>query len=153
VSGISAIRGSQWGHAFIWTKQEGMVDLATLPGDKQSAGLFINNHAQVVGPSLDENYNPTAYLYENGSMYNLNSLVVGDAPLYLLLAAGINDAGQIVGFGVDAAGDVHGFLATPCEPQENDRAEEKPKVQLSDYPRATIRKYVWPKYPANVAAH
>ena len=50
-------------------------------------------------------------------MSELNSLVIGESPLYLLLAAGNNDAGQIVGFGVDADGNLRAFLATPREPR------------------------------------
>jgi len=48
-------------------------------------------------------------------VYNLNDLVMpgADAGLYLQLAQTINSLGEIVGFAQTAAGDVHGFLATP----------------------------------------
>ena len=46
-------------------------------------------------------------------MYDLNSLVQLDAPLYLLTACWISDTGAIAGFGVTDDGEIHGFLAVP----------------------------------------
>ena len=57
-----------------------MRDLGALSGDVQSAGLSINNEGEVVGPSLDEDGNPTAYVWRNGAMSDLNSLVIGESP-------------------------------------------------------------------------
>jgi hypothetical protein len=55
-------------------------------------------------------------------MTDLNTLVPDDAPLYLLTAFAINDAGEIAGFGVqkDASNQVHGFLAIPIIPGAQD---------------------------------
>jgi hypothetical protein len=49
-----------------------------------------------------------AYLWQNGKMMDLNSLVAGGEPLYLIFACHIND-----GFGAASTGDVHAFSATP----------------------------------------
>ena len=38
-------------HAFSWTKQGGMVDLGTLPGDIQSFAIDVNKRGQVIGQS------------------------------------------------------------------------------------------------------
>ena len=63
----------------------------------------INNRGQVVGLScindaLCDSSNPSfmarAYLWQNGKMIDLNSLVVGGAPLYLIFACHINDSGK-----------------------------------------------------------
>jgi hypothetical protein len=35
--------------------------------------------------------------------------------LYLLVGFGINDVGQIAGFGATSGGDIHDFLATPVK--------------------------------------
>ena len=148
VSGISALPGNEHGHAFLWTRKTGMRDLGALSGDVQSAGLSINNEGEVVGPSLDEDGNPTAYVWRNGAMSDLNSLVIGESPLYLLLAAGNNDAGQIVGFGVDADGNLRAFLATPREPREGDGAHQREKFHVSEYTRRLIEKCIWRNYPA-----
>jgi len=119
VAGISALPGSTNGHAFLWTRETGMRDLGTLSGDVMSAGLGMNNGGEVVGPSLDASGNPSAFLWRNGLMSDLNALVQKDPPLYLLMADGINDVGQIAGFGTDSNGDIHAFLATPCGSEDD----------------------------------
>ena len=58
--------------------------------------------------------NPRAFVWRNGVMTDLNTLVPADSPLYLLTAFAVNDSGEIVGFGATEDGDLHGFLATPC---------------------------------------
>src|ERR1017187_3466171 len=101
-------------HAFLWTKETGkMRDLGTLSGDTASAGLGINDGGDVVGASCDADGNPRAYLWRNGVMTDLNTLVPAGSPLFLLFAGAINNRGEIAGWGVTEAGDVHAFLATP----------------------------------------
>ena len=90
-----------------------MKDLGTLPGDVQSVAQSINNEGQVTGVSFDGHGNPRPFLWQNGVMQDLNELVVGGAPLYLLFGPFINDNGEIAGFGVTEHGDVHAFLASP----------------------------------------
>ena len=84
-----------------------------LPGDIIAAGLAINDRGDVVGASSDAGGNPRVFLWQSGVMRNLQDLVVGDSPLYLLVAFGINDVGQIAGFGATSSGDIHDFLACP----------------------------------------
>ena len=113
VVGGSTLPGNTTAHAFLWTKETGMRDLGTLPGDFNSGALGINDKGQVVGVSNDLSGNPRAFLWQKGmGMTDLNKLVVKDSPLYLLFAAGIDSRGEIAGFGLTSTGDVHAFLAT-----------------------------------------
>jgi probable HAF family extracellular repeat protein len=107
-------------HAFLWARETGMRDLGTLPGDVVSGGLGINDSGEVVGPSFDAGGNPRAFLWKNGMMFDLNTLVPAGSPLFLLFAGSINNRGEIAGFGVTSAGDVHGFLATPSNGAASD---------------------------------
>jgi probable HAF family extracellular repeat protein len=112
-------------HPFLWTRETGMQDLGVLPGDFVGAGLGLNNEGEVVGPSFPTpgptGANPRAFLWANGKMHDLNALVPPDSPLYLLIAYAINDFGEIAGFGVETgSGDVHAFLATPCDRNPSD---------------------------------
>ena len=111
-------------HTFLWTRAAGMSDLGVIDTDLGSApGIAgINNRGQVVGVScindaecnfFNPNFMGRAYLWQDGKMMDLNSLVVGGTPLYLASASGINDVGEIVGLGVDPSGTPHAFLATP----------------------------------------
>jgi probable HAF family extracellular repeat protein len=113
VIGQSDLAGDANFHAFLWTKETGIQDLGTLPGDVNSVAVGINDSGEIVGPSLDANFNPHPYLWQNGVMTNLNSLIPANSPLYLLLACSINSSGEIVGLAVTSTGEYHGYLATP----------------------------------------
>jgi probable HAF family extracellular repeat protein len=113
VIGISGLRGDMNFHGFLWTKATGMQDLGTLPGDANSTAIGINDSGDVVGTSLDANFNARAYLRQNGVMTDLNTLIPANSPLSLLVGCSINSSGQIVGVAVTSAGVAHGYLATP----------------------------------------
>jgi probable HAF family extracellular repeat protein len=120
VAGVSAMSGNTTTHAFLWTKERGkMLDLGTLTGDVNSAALGINDRGEMVGASFSAggpiSGNPRPFLWKDGRMTDLNDLVPANSPLHLLTAFGINDAGEIAGFGVTGSGDLHAFLATPCD--------------------------------------
>jgi hypothetical protein len=44
---------------------------------------------------------------------DLNTLVAGDSPLYLLTGCSIHSRGEITGLGLTSAGEIHTHLATP----------------------------------------
>jgi probable HAF family extracellular repeat protein len=88
-----------------------VVDLGTLGGSESSAS-DVNNHGQIVGWALNASGQRRAFLYANGVMVDLNTLVEPGSGWVLLSANAINDAGQIAGegrFGLD----VRAFLLTP----------------------------------------
>jgi probable HAF family extracellular repeat protein len=92
-------------HSFLW--EDGvMIDLG-VPGDLNRAH-DINDFGQIVGWSSSG-----AYLYEAGVVTNLNTLIAGSG-VNISVATGINNAGQIVGYGL-VAGRFHGLLLTPIE--------------------------------------
>lgn len=114
VVGNSDLTGDRGNHAFLWTKQKGMQDLGTLPGDAISAGIWINDAGVIVGVSADANFNPRGFIWQNGVMTDLNTLVAKSSPLFLLTACSVNASGEIIGLAVDkATGEARGYLATP----------------------------------------
>ena len=110
-SGVIAGRlGGTAGRAVIW--QNGKMSF--LPGAEPSQAFGINNGGEVVGTYIPSGTTFHAALWRDGVRYDLND-VVGDPRLGLHWANAINDAGQIVGFGVwksDPTRQV-AFLLTP----------------------------------------
>jgi probable HAF family extracellular repeat protein len=119
VIGYSDLKGNANFHSFLWTRGKGMQDLGTLTGDANSVAIGLNDAGDVVGVSVDAMFNPHAYLWQNGTMTNLNTLIPAGSPLSLLTACSINSSGQIVGFAVDSKGNIHAYLATPSDGQSS----------------------------------
>jgi probable HAF family extracellular repeat protein len=96
VTGVSTTADSY--HAFVWTPGGTMIDLGTLLGGSDSYGYGINDAGQVTGHSFiaDDSVNH-AFVWEDGTMYDLNSFVnLGSSGEYLSSAYAINDFSQIV---------------------------------------------------------
>ena len=135
-------------HAFLWTKGTGMRDLGALPGDVSSVGMALDESGIVVGASFDKDGNPRAFLWQNGVLSDLNTLIPATSPLVLMFADGINSSGEIVGFGAvkstctadPSLCEIHAFLATPTSaPAVHANAEPGP-FALPENVRAELRK-------------
>jgi probable HAF family extracellular repeat protein len=84
--------------AFLWTRSGGMQNLGTLSGDTNSEALGINGRGQIVGISFNAQTGASrAFLWQSGTMVDLNTLVGGSPSLYLLYANDIDDRGEIAG--------------------------------------------------------
>ena len=114
VTGTAYTENDSATHAFLWAGGR-MKDLGVLfkfPG-ATSWGMGINLHGNVVGFSdclCQVRYH--AFVYRNGRMLDLNNLIPPGSGWALTQANGINDAGEIVGYGM-IAGQQHAFLLTP----------------------------------------
>ncbi len=114
VVGESDLPGDTTTHAFLWTEDDGIQDLGTLPVDFSSIALGINSKGQVVGLSFDASGNMRPFLWQNGVMTDLNTLIPAGSPLFLLAPFNINSRGQIAGCALQTStGEIHTFLATP----------------------------------------
>lgn len=103
--------------AFLWTKAGGITNLGTLPGDALSIAWGINAEGEVVGQSINASGSSHAFVWQNGVMTNLNTLVA-PGPLSLIYANDINDSGEIVGGAYNSTtGDSPAFLAVPLRTQ------------------------------------
>src|SRR5205823_3957173 len=73
----------------------------------------INAAGEVVGGMTLDGGLEAAALYADGQIKDLNGLIDPLSGWHLQLATGINDRGQIVGFGTNPFGSNHGFILTP----------------------------------------
>ena len=114
VAGASIVDGNGDEHAFLW--HDGTLsDLGIAAGAVTSQGLNINNLDQVVGTlvfDLNDGTKNHGFLYSNGFMVDVNTLLPANSDWVLRDAQAINDLGQIVGFG-DIGGEQHAYLLTP----------------------------------------
>jgi probable HAF family extracellular repeat protein len=105
-------------HALLYSNGV-MSDLGALGIRTSTFGYGINNSGQVVGqayttpaPATVGPYNSHAFLYGNGVMTDLNSLILPTSGWTLMAATGINDIGQITGAGT-INGVIHAFRLDP----------------------------------------
>jgi probable HAF family extracellular repeat protein len=113
INNAGQITGQTGGHAVIWLNGV-LIDLGTLGGSNTgSTGVSINDFGWVVGDASGFGSDPSAaFVFDGVTMHDLNKLVVGPNPFsQLTAAAGINNRGEIVGFGF-VGGQVHPFIAT-----------------------------------------
>jgi probable HAF family extracellular repeat protein len=102
--------------SFLW--EDGvMIDLG-VPGDLNRAH-DINDSGQIVGWSSSG-----AYIYEDGVVTKLNTLIPAGSGVSISVATGINNAGQIVGYGL-FGGRFHALLLTPA-------GEGTPSISIDD---------------------
>ena len=126
-------------YAALWQNPREITNLGTLPGDFGSLASGINNKGQVVGSTWDSDLNWShAFIYQDGVMTDLNTLLPASSNLYATMGNKINERGQISGMatvmsGPDA-GNIHAFLATPVNASMGksvaDVAHSRPKTNV-----------------------
>jgi probable HAF family extracellular repeat protein len=106
-----------------------MTELGSVENDPVGFRSAINEKTQIVcisSPASDSFDISRAFLWEDGSLVDLNTLIPPNSPLYLDYAYTINNRGEIAGDGHDAAGIAHGFVLIPCD-------EDHPNIAGCDY--------------------
>jgi probable HAF family extracellular repeat protein len=100
-------------HPSLWRSSGEFVDLGLLAGDNSGMAEAINNAEQVVGYSQGGSMGSRGFLWENGTIYDLNDLLLDGEGWKLGTAYDINELGQIVGVGTNPSGEQCGYLLTP----------------------------------------
>ncbi len=98
-------------YAFLW-EDDVIQNLGFLEGHNSSGASDINDFGQVVGVSRKSGGEASAFLWEDGTMYDLNDLLPSGSDWQLDVANAINNNGQIIGNGW-INGQEHAFLMTP----------------------------------------
>jgi probable HAF family extracellular repeat protein len=114
VTGSSSTSADNAIHAFSYSGGR-MTDLGTL-GGSFSSGFGINSFGQIVGESSTTPFGNVVHAFictPGVGMVDLNTLIPSDSGWILRGAFGINDSGQITGYGTNPSGLSHAFLLTP----------------------------------------
>jgi probable HAF family extracellular repeat protein len=112
VVGYATVNNDQNYHAFVWASVNGMQDLGTLGGDNRIA-YSVDSDGDVVGLSETTPGHPASrpFLYQNGVMTDLTTLLPVGSDWHLLLARTITDNGLVVGVGRHGSSlNYHAFL-------------------------------------------
>jgi len=100
-------------HAFLWTRQTGMLDYGAFPGAVATVVGCChtnNDRGEIVGFSIEPNnpYFGRALIWQGTEPLDLNAFVRDPGPFVQLTGAfSINDAGEIVCQGVTNTGELH----------------------------------------------
>ncbi len=106
--------------AALWQPDGTLTILGILPEDFAAFSTGINDRGQVVGNNFDSNFNWShGFIWQNGVMTDLNTLIPADSNLFIISASNINERGQISGMATvqtgPHAGDIHAYLLTPAD--------------------------------------
>jgi probable HAF family extracellular repeat protein len=106
--------------AFVW-KNGVAHDLGALDGDCYSQAFIINSKGQILGESYPCDFSRIRpFLWEDGLMFDLQTLVPADLHFRVAQALSLNDRGVIGGNGAPKGCDVyqlcgHAYLLIPCK--------------------------------------
>jgi probable HAF family extracellular repeat protein len=142
--GTSGTSGGSF-HAFFWSPETLIQDVGTVQGDVASIGLSISDLGDIGGGSFPAGSlltmptaAPRAFIRpDGGKPVDLNALVTGDTGLQLITACSINSRGEIIGLALDNEFNLHGYLATPSD------GEEDPSAELSAANKSARFGYAW----------
>jgi probable HAF family extracellular repeat protein len=120
VVGRADVPGSQSHHAFLWEKGV-MTDLGLLNGQPCSTAIDVNSNRQVI---IDTGIcgvggGPGA-LWQNGTLYDLNTLIPPNSGVTVGDVNFINDRAEIAATGILPNGDQHDLLLVPIGTNDDD---------------------------------
>jgi len=129
VVGFSQTKGDVATHPFLVVVANGkMTDLGAPNGSNDAWATAINDSGVVVG---DYRVSPTsttqhAFVYSNGKMTDLNSLLPANSGYTLIDATGINNNGQIAVNAINKSGQEQALLLTPAVPPPTTHGQPPP---------------------------
>lgn len=109
--------GNFTGTPVLWQKSSlgawQIQSLGLLAGTTSGTAQAINNRGQIVGEAFGGGGVGRAFLWQCGAMIDLNTRLPAGSGWVLHSATGINDLGEIVGYGKLNGGNFRGFLLKP----------------------------------------
>lgn len=100
--------------AFRWSNGVA-TPLGTL-GGSGSRAMDVNDRGWIVGAATNSSNLEHAFVWIDGQMHDLNDLTASGSGWVLTTAEGINNANEIVGWGISSQNHERGFILRPAEP-------------------------------------
>ena len=124
-----------------------ITNLGTLPGDCYSEAFAINSSGQAVGQSYSCDTGITrSVLWQDGKVFDLNTLIPPTSDLQLDNTFAISDRGEIAGFGLPSGCSLdtqcgHAFLLIPCDDDhsDNEGCEDVAETAIEAKPASVIQ--------------
>jgi probable HAF family extracellular repeat protein len=126
IVGGANLPGSSVDEAFLYSNGK-MTDLGGFGGGESEA-QGINDAGEIVGTAFPPGLSERAFLYVDGSMYDLNSLVTNGAGYDLESIRAFNDAGDIIATSSTSDGQYAAVLLTPTASQLTPSAVPLPRA-------------------------
>jgi len=134
------------GDAYLW-KDGVITNLGTLPGDCYSEAFAINSSGQAVGQSYScDTGIARSVLWEDGKVFDLNTLIPPTSDLQLDNTFAISDRGEVAGFGLPSGCSLdtqcgHAFLLIPCDDDhsDNEGCEDVAETAIEAKPASVIQ--------------
>ena len=146
-------------HAFLWTRQTGMLDYGAFPGAVATIVPCChtnNDRGEIVGFTVEPTnpYLGRAVVWQGTQPKDLNTFVRNPGPFVQLTAAfSINDSGEIACQGVTNTGELHACLAVPDNAAPDSKSlspatrELGTYVPLTDNARELLRRRLGMRWP------
>jgi probable HAF family extracellular repeat protein len=139
--GLSVDRAARW-----LDDGEQIVDLGRTPGPPVCSGepfypdniaLAVNDNGLAVGHAqcIASGGSLAAFVWQDGVMHNLNDVIPPGSGWDLIKATDVNDAGQIVGFGLAPGGEY--LRAFVLAPESTTAAPDLPVQSAATFPAIT----------------
>jgi probable HAF family extracellular repeat protein len=113
-------------HGFLW-KDGKMIDLGVPDGQTCSTAIDINSRGQIIiDTAICGVSDGPGAIWENGKLYDLNSLISPNSGVSVAFVSFINDRGEITAEGDLPSGGGHAILLVPCD-------ENHPGMEGCDY--------------------
>ncbi len=95
--GIADGEGGLVTRSVLWSSDGQVINLGVLPGFDLCSALDVAGAGQIIGncQQLKPPYATTGFLWQNGAMFDLNTLIAPNAGAYVAFPNKFNDLGQI----------------------------------------------------------